>query len=578
MNHFIHSCVLAILFYGLYRLFLKGTTGFQWHRLYLLLIPVVSFILPLLVIPLDQALTTPAFLMPVEMDVMPVIIEAGQQPVTPATPKIEWTNILWTTYFLGLTTAVILFIIKLARIQNYKEQGQTIYQNGVYITKVHDLPTAFSFMNHIYINDAFAEARYEQVLLHEITHIKQKHSWDLLFYELLRIVFWFHPVPYLAQRELKMVHEHIADHRTIAAYGKKSYYENLLKEALDCPDFSFTNPFFKSKTIKTRLTMIQKSQNQKFPFRKLLWMLPVLFASLIYTACSTEQEVIKVEQKTYRVDELPTLQDHVYGQIDFYKGVTADEMEVLEKGNETIKRYIGDDTSKEKSFEVAKRILRDPNFKEYRRVMDKINNNGKTIVRDVENNNYVLTIQEYENGSPSFTGTGPIDQLNMSNDEISAYLKDLHEKYGKADDVTVITEIELIEEKSDMQNRAVVVPFAIIENVPTYPGCIGDNAEKKKCMQQNIAQLVQENFDTSIANKVGLSGKQTISVQFKIDQNGNVANIISRAKAPELQAEAARVVNLLPKMQPGTQRGQNVGVIYGLPIIFNVPEESKKED
>ncbi|SCX95596.1 Signal transducer regulating beta-lactamase production, contains metallopeptidase domain [Nonlabens sp. Hel1_33_55] len=580
MIHLIHSSILALFLYLLYKLVIQKSQGFQTRRFYLLAIPVVSFVLPLMVVPVDFGLAGSPVFTPAVVDSMMVEVVDSSKSTTAVTQPnpIDISQILGIIYLVGLCVSLILFLYKLAQIQQWKESGKTAYQNGTYVTRVHGLPSAFSFLNSIYISDAFAKAEYQQILEHEKVHVNQKHSWDLLFFETLRVIFWFHPVSYLGQRELKLVHEFIADQKTIEVHGKKSYYENLLKQVMDCPDFSFANPFFKSKTIKTRLAMIQNNNPQKFNYLKLLWILPILFASLIYTACSTEQEVIKVEQKTYRVDELPTLQEHIYGQIDFYKGVTAEEMEILEKGIEIMKQYLSDDTSNEKSFEVAKRMLRDPNLKEYRRVTKKISDNGKTIVRDIENNNYVLTIQESENGSPTFTGTGPIDQLNMSNDEISSYLKNLHEKYGKADDVTVVTEVEVVEEKYDMQKQAAVVPFAIIENVPTYPGCSGDNAEKKKCMQQNITQLVKENFDTSIASRVGLNGKQTISVQFKIDQNGNVANIISRAKAPELQAEAARVVNLLPKMQPGTQRGHKVGVIYGLPIIFNVPEESKKEE
>ena len=62
------------------------------------------------------------------------------------------------------------------------------------------------------------------------------------------------------------------------------------------------------------------------------------------------------------------------------------------------------------------------------------------------------------------------------------------------------------------------------------------------------------------------------SIQFKVNKDGSVGSVISRANAPQLKAEAARVINMLPKMEPGMQRGQPVNVIYGLPIIFQVSE------
>ena len=114
------------------------------------------------------------------------------------------------------------------------------------------------------------------------------------------------------------------------------------------------------------------------------------------------------------------------------------------------------------------------------------------------------------------------------------------------------------------------VPFALIEQVPTYPGCDGDNRARKNCMSKSIQQFINENFDTAIANELNLKGPQRIIAQFTIDESGKVAQIHTRAQSPELQAEAERVINMLPKMEPGTQKGQEVGVIYALPIIFEV--------
>ena len=115
------------------------------------------------------------------------------------------------------------------------------------------------------------------------------------------------------------------------------------------------------------------------------------------------------------------------------------------------------------------------------------------------------------------------------------------------------------------------VPFIIVEHVPEYPGCEkGSNAEKRKCMSKKIAKFVQRKFNTDLANDLGLTGKQKISVVFKIDKNGSIIGVRSRAPHPRLEQEAARVINLLPKMKPGRQRGRAVVVPYSLPIVFEV--------
>lgn len=111
-----------------------------------------------------------------------------------------------------------------------------------------------------------------------------------------------------------------------------------------------------------------------------------------------------------------------------------------------------------------------------------------------------------------------------------------------------------------------------IEQVPIYPGCENEksNDAKRKCMSDKISQLVQKQFDTNLAGELGLSGKQVITTQFKIDKTGHVTDIQTRATHPKLKEEAERVINKIPEMTPGKQQNKNVSVIYSLPIVFQV--------
>ena len=122
------------------------------------------------------------------------------------------------------------------------------------------------------------------------------------------------------------------------------------------------------------------------------------------------------------------------------------------------------------------------------------------------------------------------------------------------------------------------VPFAIIEYVPEYPGCEkGNNSEKRKCMSTKIREFVQLNFNTDLAGDLGLYGRQRINVIFKIDKKGNVVGVRSRAPHPRLEQEAIRIINMLPKMKPGRQRGKAVIVPYSLPITFKVEDEETEK-
>ena len=116
----------------------------------------------------------------------------------------------------------------------------------------------------------------------------------------------------------------------------------------------------------------------------------------------------------------------------------------------------------------------------------------------------------------------------------------------------------------------VSVPFAVVENVPVWPGCKGkNNTELRKCFQKKMNEHVMENFKyPEIALEMGVRGR--VFVLFNISSDGQVTNIKTRGPDKVLEKEAARIISLVPKMIPGKQRGRNVSVPYSLPISFTM--------
>ncbi|WP_242202873.1 energy transducer TonB [Aestuariivivens insulae] len=139
----------------------------------------------------------------------------------------------------------------------------------------------------------------------------------------------------------------------------------------------------------------------------------------------------------------------------------------------------------------------------------------------------------------------------------------------QTEEIVEVEEVEVEEVEEDIE-----VPFAVIENVPVFPGCENkkNNNEKRACMSEKISKFVNKKFNTDLAGDLGLSGRQRINVIFKIDKTGSIVGVRARAPHPGLEKEAARVINLLPKMKPGKQRGKPVTVPYSLPIIFQVQD------
>lgn len=138
-------------------------------------------------------------------------------------------------------------------------------------------------------------------------------------------------------------------------------------------------------------------------------------------------------------------------------------------------------------------------------------------------------------------------------------------------DESEAVEVEDIQEVEEVEEVVEDVPFAIIEEVPVFPGCSGTKAQKKACLNKKLQKHIQRNFNAELANELGLSpGKKRIYVQFKIDKDGSITNVAARAPHPRLKKEAERVARKIPKMKPGRQRGRAVRVGYTLPITFNV--------
>jgi protein TonB len=160
------------------------------------------------------------------------------------------------------------------------------------------------------------------------------------------------------------------------------------------------------------------------------------------------------------------------------------------------------------------------------------------------------------------------DKIEIVEDE-----KEVEETIIKSTESNEKTAIEVkkIVEVSMDEDIMEDVPFAIIEDVPIYPGCKGSKAQLKECLQDKISKHVNSKFNADLASELGLTpGIKRIIVMFKIDKTGEITDIQARAPHKRLETEAIRVVQTLPKMIPGKQRGRPVGVKYSLPIAFKV--------
>lgn len=134
---------------------------------------------------------------------------------------------------------------------------------------------------------------------------------------------------------------------------------------------------------------------------------------------------------------------------------------------------------------------------------------------------------------------------------------------SQEEEVMEIEEVEVEEVEEDIS-----VPFAVIEDVPVFPGCEGAS-NKKQCFQEMMQKHIRKNFRyPEIAQEMGIQGR--VAVMFTIQKDGSIGDIRMRGPDKNLEAEALRIINKLPKMTPGKQRGRPVKVPFSIPITFKL--------
>ena len=132
-------------------------------------------------------------------------------------------------------------------------------------------------------------------------------------------------------------------------------------------------------------------------------------------------------------------------------------------------------------------------------------------------------------------------------------------------DEIIIEEIEVEDEFEDID-----VPFAVIEDVPIFPGCESvAKSQRRACFQEQMNKHIRKNFRyPDIAQEMGIQGR--VYVNFIIAKDGSITNIRMRGPDKNLENEAARIIGRLPKVTPGKQRGRAVRVPFSIPITFRL--------
>ncbi|MDQ3291609.1 MAG: M56 family metallopeptidase [Bacteroidota bacterium] len=535
--YLLESGACLLVFYLLYNLLLKRENCFQYNRFYLLLTPLLSFIIPLVELPFLQQ--PEPFTIFVTEQLAPVTISVNGE-ATSETNLLNWKTGLFLLYGVGVTFFFFRLLRQLYHLQQFtlRTQANQFYWQNIRVHKTEGLQPTFSFWNRIYWDNsqALSEAEMEKVLLHEAVHVRQKHSLDILYLELLRIICWFNPLIYLYQQAIINTHEFIADAVVLRTTTPETYANLLAQQMLHRLEFSFGNYFNKSLTLK-RMKMIQQTHRRPGKI-KLLAVLPVLGVLLFVLSCAEPEtpvnQVSKGENETnasgINSDEIFTFVE----QNPSFPGGTEKMIAFLSKNI----KYPA--TAKNADLEgtvVAEFVItkagKITDIKIVKSLSPETNAEAKRVIKQMP---------DWEPGKQDGK------PLNVKYTlPIRFALNDASPEPEKARGFI---------QYQDKTNTKI---FKQVEELPQFPGG----------MEKMYAFLGKNMKYPTAAQKASVEG--TVIAQFVITDQGTIKDLhLLKGLTNETNAEALRVIKLMPNWVPGKQDGKPVNVQYILPLRFSL--------
>ncbi|PKB43142.1 TonB family protein [Cellulophaga sp. RHA19] len=322
-----------LLFLAIYDLFLKKETFFQSNRVYLIATFLVSLFLPFVKLPVFKTVVSQQY----AAIVLDEIVLTANSSQAAEENSFPWLKVL---FVIGAVISFALFVYKTYQIIKLKQAGEKQKFTDYIKVTIPKSNNAFSFYNTVFMGDAVTKENEKSILEHELVHVKQKHTLDLLFFEVMRIALWFNPLVYIYQNRIAEVHEFIADSK-VKKTSKKEQYELLLSQIFETKNISFINHFYKSSLIKKRIVMLQKSKSGKVLKLKYLSLVPLVAGMLFYTSCETENnaEIDAVEAKTEVVVETVDVPFSIVEEVPVFPGC-EDALETRDCFNEQISEHI----------------------------------------------------------------------------------------------------------------------------------------------------------------------------------------------------------------------------------------------
>ncbi|MBO6030070.1 MAG: M56 family metallopeptidase, partial [Prevotella sp.] len=439
-------------------------------------------------------------------------------------------SVIFVIFIIGLVCRLV-YIAKSYRqlCRMIKDSEQHSLEDGVTLAVV-DLPVApFSWMHTIVLSRIDYEECNPSILAHERGHIRQHHSWDIVFVEVLTALQWFNPVVWLLRRDLRTIHEYEADASVLSSGSDVSQYIQLLmRKAMGTKACILANGINNS-TIKKRINMMLLNKSPRRNALKLLALLPIVGITLALNAETVTDFVYK--------------NDEPQKQVPVKKG----------KKNATIK------TGSNQDINVIE--ILEPKSNDELKVYD-------TTLGENEPNAAVLILNTKKKGEEPLLivddKIATIEQVRALPRDAVARIATMREKnaiksfgeIGKNGALIITT----VKHQKEIDNEPILPDvFDEVDEMPQFPGGMAG-------MMQYLSSNLRYPQD---AREAGTQGR--VIVSFIVEKDGSISNAkVAKPTYSSLDEEALRVVSAMPKWTPGKQNGEAVRVKYSVPVSFRL--------
>jgi TonB family protein len=397
---------------------------------------------------------------------------------------------------------------------------------------------SFSFFKWMVISRFDYENNPDPILQHEMVHIRQWHSLDILLIEIIKVVFWFNPTAWLYKHSLQEVHEFLADE---TAPNRDHYARFLVSYSFSVPAALLTNHFFNSSILKNRIKMIYKNRNSRWSLGKYLMIVPVILFALLMTAArkkliNPEENKASTTAKIFSQNAIQEVASHP---------IVSTSMETIAKPD-TEKVNIEGDILRESGLGIAEVNV----FVQGTNIAAVTDPLGHFKLSDIPLGSVVTA-----------SYVGYIPQTFVVEKEKTNYRLTLQKGQNelKVPVFTVYKDILKFDEERIKEKEAARLLSSTKEQPPQFPG--GEEA-MYKYIQNNIRYPKEA---------LGVSVGGIALVSFTINRNGDVRN----PKAVKeigwgIDEEAIRLVLNMPRWEPARQNGEPVSMEYTISIHFTI--------